>query len=801
LKLAWLVDHGNARQVREAIHLSSSLWGGAHFPIIPLYKKMPANWREKYQKTPRAKTVVLGLIDAFDPDVLVQLSKEVPQFVKDTRLRLVHSDEIWSVLDKQQGTSPEFGLGIFELLNEIFDQHFKYKQKYPLKVVIPTPPQALSLFWTAMFGVLPEKILAIVREHYTEPLDITFGTFQPAKMKALFAGDVMSLRRITQYGLKHFPRSSFHRDSRIFFLDATKVEDIVDYWNLRALGREVLPVPKQLQNHEQLKAIATEFLKAHRLPWRHNPQVCDFATFIRSRNSTMEEMTGFSRTLKIQQNPNDLSDSPYFSLQHWYPRIWDAWGRDKDGAEPDDFYTKEEESSEISDPQGLRIQFKPVLPNFAQEYAGHDAPRCANDVELRLYGPDEYLAEVLPRTGGDAVSSVISSVTSFPGEWRIGRDGLVRLVRHNWSESRTIPTAESVLFAWFKDRGWQAELSPPGILAKQIYRSLDGSPLFLKNDELLPLFERMSGGIVKRDGAGTDEQRIGQERDLPVGEVKNRLDGRQKRGNLYEFLVSKGIFKIGLRIQCPSCQRNSWYPLDTMRDTLTCPKCLNALSAIGYADRGTWTLKTTGPFSVPNYADGAYAVILALEFFKEQHLGAMQSTPIFSFIAKGPDHAKIEADFAMLWQDSTFGERMNGVLFGECKTYGQFKKKDIDRMKYLAKQFPGAVLVFATLRKEMKPEEIAAITRLAKFGRRYWKSDRPLNPVLILTGTELLNWLRPPGCWTEEIQKRFRHLPGLLGLCDATQQLYLGLPSWQQEWHDNWQKKARLAKPAPTTGN
>lgn len=31
----------------------------------------------------------------------------------------------------------------------------------------------------------------------------------------------------------------------LFYLDATKVRDLVDYWNLRAIGWRILPVPKQ----------------------------------------------------------------------------------------------------------------------------------------------------------------------------------------------------------------------------------------------------------------------------------------------------------------------------------------------------------------------------------------------------------------------------------------------------------------------------------------------------------------------------------------------------------------------------
>jgi hypothetical protein len=111
-------------------------------------------------------------------------------------------------------------------------------------------------------------------------------------------------------------------------------------------------------------------------------------------------------------------------------------------------------------------------------------------------------------------------------------------------------------------------------------------------------------------------------------------------------------------------------------------------------------------------------------------------------------------------------------------------------MRYLAKYFPGAVLVLATLRKGLTSREIVEITRIAKAGRRYWKPDHPVNPVLILTGTELLHWLAPPGCWDDDTKKRFDRTLGLLALCDASQQLYLNLPSWQSEWHKHWEQKA-----------
>jgi hypothetical protein len=89
------------------------------------------------------------------------------------------------------------------------------------------------------------------------------------------------------------------------------------------------------------------------------------------------------------------------------------------------------------------------------------------------------------------------------------------------------------------------------------------------------------------------------------------------------------------------------------------------------------------------------------------------------------------------------GRTTTELLFTECKTYDHFKRIDTARIMTLSKAFPGAVLVFATLRKELSIEEKKLLYRLVNRGRKYWKADRPYNPVLILTGSELFAESRP----------------------------------------------------------
>ena len=60
---------------------------------------------------------------------------------------------------------------------------------------------------------------------------------------------------------------------------------------------------------------------------------------------------------------------------------------------------------------------------------------------------------------------------------------------------------------------------------------------------------------------------------------------------------------------------------------------------------------------------------------------------------------------------------------------------------------------------------------------------------LTALGNELLHHSRPPYCWDDATKKKFNHILGLLELCNASQQIYLSLPSWETVWHEKLEKK------------
>ena len=223
--------------------------------------------------------------------------------------------------------------------------------------------------------------------------------------------------------------------------------------------------------------------------------------------------------------------------------MWDEWARDKDGAVPSDLYGGAEDSIDIFDAKEIRVTFRSLLPKFVRNFRYHGEPRCANEVSFRFYGTGEYMAEVFPKSSGDKFIRAISGWTSLRGDWRVGRNGLVKLVKDTYNRTQAVPLSEKVYFAWLEDRGWKPKLSASGLLAKRIYKKLDGYLSTLKNEKLLGLLEHMNGGSVQRNGSPVEKNAINQERDLLVGEVKRRLHDISQERNLHDHMIKRGFFR------------------------------------------------------------------------------------------------------------------------------------------------------------------------------------------------------------------------------------------------------------------
>ena len=329
--------------------------------------------------------MVKGYIDGFDPDILVQFGNELPKYILDLKLKVLKPEDFWSGGRDRDAIEPAYGIGVLDLLLDIYREHFKFKAKYPVKAIVPVIPRSLGLFWASVFGEYPTHIAEAIDKEFGDALDLSKPEVRSDNFRELTESDVLFPRRVTQWATRVQGSVVFRGDASVFFMDASKTEDVIDYWNLRASGRSVLPLPKQFLEEKSFKKVVVEYLDERRGLRGESGHGFDVPSLVRSRNSTMDEMESFAKSLTPPPADGQHSAArPRMLLQHWYPRLWEEWARGKDAGVAD-IYGKDDETIDIAGEEDLSLRLKPLIPSFGRENWFWSHGRCANELDLRLY--------------------------------------------------------------------------------------------------------------------------------------------------------------------------------------------------------------------------------------------------------------------------------------------------------------------------------------------------------------------------------------------------------------------------------
>ena len=322
LRLAFLIPPTKAA-LRRAIQVNSSLWGGVYNPIIPLYSRAPAAWKHYPREKISTEDRIRGYIRAFDPDVLIDCTDgALPAYFATLGRAIAKVDDIWAAFYSARDPVPKYGVGIFELFNGIYQDYFESVRRLPWKVLLPRIPDGRdTLFWAAAVGELPTALQTEIEEVYAEAVDIEKPELSAQEYESTARGRVLFPRLITRHQLKTEGTGIRRRGSLGFYMDLAKFADIVDFWNLRALGRSVLPIPKQYAQIPERIAFAKNYVRANFRVSRQNPAVTHGTTIIRSFSTTMEELQAFAEALDLRTLIPDQPDARALALQHWYPRV------------------------------------------------------------------------------------------------------------------------------------------------------------------------------------------------------------------------------------------------------------------------------------------------------------------------------------------------------------------------------------------------------------------------------------------------------------------------------------------------
>jgi hypothetical protein len=203
---------------------------------------------------------------------------------------------------------------------------------------------------------------------------------------------------------------------------------------------------------------------------------------------------------------------------------------------------------------------------------------------------------------------------------------------------------------------------------------------------------------------------------------------------VFEYLVEKGLFRIGVELTCPTCRLSSWIALGTLRQVNVCELCGASFDGTRQLVNSEYHYRRSGVLGLEKNAQGAVPVALVLQQLAT-NLQGLRHDPVYAssydLIPKaGVILPACEVDFLMVIPDRLAQKPQ--VLLGECKDEGgRIDAEDVEHLRQVADALPwrqfDTYIVVAKL-APFTPEEIALVRTL---------NGPYQNRVILLTAREL----------------------------------------------------------------
>lgn len=782
-----MVKPSDQKRVLEILRINTCLWGGKFNPIIPFFRQVPSWWDRHGHRFDTVKQIINGYLDRYEPDFLVEAEKGLADGLGFNSNRIFQLSNILQHVGNRSWKGN--GLSTFDLYKELYQKEFQFERRHKHNITNVTAETPIfETFCACVFGDFPKQrnleYLGRAFKDAFEPLEITLNGGVLAK---LYGTGLTSALDIGHAKIEVDYHD--HSDATIFVLNALETRDLIDFWNLRTLQREIIAVP--IQWIDELSGFCRSAIKRAYRPMPGNPHgVMLRAKVMFSRSIPHEDIDGLYQKILVPNAQPGVN-----SRQDWYPPIWRPTPEFVVRSTRPTLTATEKTFDVQYTEDKPDIRFDSLHPEFAEKYGGEN--RWANVVRLRDWSFENQVATVLPteckdpkfspfHLGGEIFLPTTEGFVLFPK---------YRDIQHYWK----LTDGMSAIAAWLKTSRIEVKLSDSGRATQQIIQTLGGfgGVRSIANAEVVKLLNEISRKPTTKS--------------MRQQEFINKVNAAV-RGNVWlegaaEQLVKRNAVELGLELKCSKCSSWSWYSLKQLDYKVNCSLCLREFGFPIIDPSGSessrWAYRLIGPFALPDYARGGYAAALAIRFFSEV-VGHNDSKVTWSSgqeLTFPSGKPPVEADF-ILWYQRTeiFGlDHPTEIVFGEAKSFGRevFQEDDVMRMKYLAEEFPGAVLVFATMKEsdELTSEEVTRLRKLAEWGREYIKESRHTRaPVILLTGTELFTGYSLDSVWKEKGGKHeqlsspgYLQLDQLKILADLTQQLYLGMPSYSKWLQAKWE--------------
>lgn len=730
LRICWLIKEGDFVAFREAVRINHALWGGRFNPIVVVDRASESR----------------AIVDAFRADIVQPLGagEEIKSFAATFKhlISPFFHDNIF--LDQGRGARAQV-LDVQNAMVFVRDKpECKQIQEREPRIYKWATEDPLADVFLMQLGAYPDKETTHI--DYESMFKGAFGATEiTMDLGAALPVDLFdhpSIAFLSRYQLRHHYSVQSNWDHHGFYLgDASNLDDLIAFWNLRAADLTLLFVDRaQLARYSLEIPLWKKQTAAMISPQRGRN---DRALAIWLRHEHIGDAVG----LAALQEP--LGNEPC-TICSADEHLWNGMN-----LKPPMMYFTEVASLGVlvTESDKPKISFGLSDRPYSTESWFHTQHLVASINFIGgLYGRDDFTLDppYVPELNEFFARTMHFHYNLLRIE--LERIGLIIDASDSDKFVYALPTAE--LFKQiFALAGFNASVSSGGLIARQLISQLGGvqggrvfklpgARRLLKTHGPTSSFQ-MSAALQLIGGKDEDnpDAKFEDYRDLYL--EQRELGTALTPAHVFSYLISKRLFRIGFDLKCPRCQLQNWFPVDDLRQRVNCQMCGEAYAATSQLISSHWAYRRSGVLGVERNAQGAIPVVLTLQQLDTNLRSSLRrhsysvSLDLTSNREKLPAHC--EVDFAWLIPRQ-YPERTI-IIIGECKDRGHspahrgdggtINANDIANLRAVADSLPKERFeVYILLAKlcAFTPAEIELVRSL---------NDEHRSRVILLTEREL----------------------------------------------------------------
>lgn len=696
-RIAFVIPHGDAAAFELCVRMNTALLGGMFNPIL-------CHSVERQDEATQ-------MLRAFDPDLIHHSLQSPLTWVPPELLR--QFPRHYSTLFHTGNNGVKYFLysDIVPMISHMWREIARIEKTTPFFFPVIGAGSPHHLLFKTLFGAFPEDFSVSYERLFRNNLNphhLTLTDSHPLPTSDPW--DKVSPIRLTVTDLHQYSRGPLHPSRIVFAGDPLDLDSLIDFWNLRAAGNEVLFVA--LSHFADFEPPVKDLYKEidPQAEWKYLP-------LFFSRHAHDDTKGAVVQWLKRLLPSSEWTATAECLCESYWKGPTNRINK----------YHYYQESESLAPFVDGKLQYQTAFPHWLcpPQRTLEEKRLYVEPSFVGLYRAHDFLVD-FPRDPG-----IEGSLRRwFAGNARV-TDGGIAIQRDPSHRDMHIqfPNAHDAIAAIFAHRKLGIKLSEPGHVAKQILVRLGGigGCRIFKVKAVRETIELLNDGkahslqeVLKTIGSHLPQG----PRDLYVESAKPI--GSYKAPEILELMHRMGMVQQGWRLQCNTCSMWEWYPIADLRGRFVCRWCFadNATPQLVGNPNVTFAYRANGLYLSHQKVKGSIPVILSL-WRLTQDGGVFEksvfTTSIEVWEVQTQQSAVGELDYVVLIPHP-LGSSDYKLVLGEARGQVDYRDDDIKKVRHVADRFgrefvtKHVALTFSTLKDAFADSEKALLRALSQDG-------------------------------------------------------------------------------------